>query len=60
MTTGIRAFSSFIKTENTPTSVASETWVHVKNKYWKIYLTVLDIWTGQISLQILYTFYEEA
>ena len=30
------------------------------NKYWEIYLTVLDFWTGQIFPKILYTFYEEA
>ena len=31
-----------------------------KNKYWEIYLTVLDFWTGQIFPKILYTFYDEA
>ena len=34
--------------------------LHGKNKYWEIYLTVLDFWTGQIFPKILYTFYEEA
>ena len=33
---------------------------HGKNKYWEIYLTVLDFWTGQIFPKILYTFYEGA
>ena len=33
---------------------------HGINKYWKIYLTLLDFWTGQIFPKILYTFYEEA
>ena len=34
--------------------------VHERNKYWEIYLTVLDFWTGQIFPKILYTFYDEA
>ena len=36
------------------------TLLHGKNKYWEIYLTVLDFWTGQIFPKILYNFYEEA
>ena len=31
--------------------------VHGKNKYWEIYMTVFDFWTGQIFPKILYTFY---
>ena len=34
--------------------------VHGKNKYWEIYLTVLDFWTGKIFPKTLYTFCEEA
>ena len=36
--------------------------IHGKNKYWEIYLTVLDFWTGKIFPKILYTStcYEEA
>ena len=34
--------------------------LHGKNKYWEIYLTVLDFWTGQIFPKILYTFHEDA
>ena len=31
--------------------------LHGKHKYWEIYLTVLDFWTGQSFPKILYTFY---
>ena len=31
-----------------------------KNKYWGIYLTVSEFWTGQIFPKILYTFYKRS
>ena len=30
-------------------------YIHEKNKYWEIYLTIVDFWTGQIIPKILYT-----